>query len=135
MRISDWSSDVCSSVFQQLADPDHRRSPHARLFHDGRLRDRPSGPSFPQGDSGSVPSRHGHSTYANPKTPVGVMSSQIAEGASDFGNACIRIFVLREMSARARREIGISSSCQSVGPSFSISVVSSSLNNKTYITK
>src|SRR3546814_9749006 len=103
MRISDWSSDVCSSVFQQLADPDHRRSPHARLFHDGRLRDRRSGPSFPQGDSGSVPARHGHSTYANPKTPVGVMSAQIAEGASDVGNAGIRIFVMREMSARGMR--------------------------------
>src|SRR3546814_14559478 len=63
MRISDWSSDVCSS---DLA-------------------------------------RHGHSTYASAKTPVGVMSAQIAEGASDVGNAGIRIFVMREMSARGMR--------------------------------
>src|SRR3546814_847578 len=77
MRIIDWSSDLCSSDL--------------------------SGPSFPQGDSGSVPARHGHSTYANPKTPVGVMSAQIAEGASDVGNAGIRIFVMREMSARGMR--------------------------------
>src|SRR3546814_5430317 len=31
------------------------------------------------------------------------MSAQIAEGASDVGNAGIRIFVMREMSARGMR--------------------------------